>query len=126
MPEVKLVPEEMAVSAFRTFCYCAGVEPDFDKLGDEEQGRWMALARSCERTLEELDGKSFNIATEALADIWGGHKGFYERLPRDIQVAWMGTTRHLATLLESDEIDSLDTAERFWGEWAQKRRRNEY
>jgi hypothetical protein len=121
MAELKLGKDELAASAFRVFCYAGRVaEPDYDKLGDDEQRRWMNVGISAERVLEELDGKSFERATEAIFHLFAPELPF-SQIPVEIQWAWRATTRHLATILESDEIDSLASAERFWAEWARER-----
>jgi hypothetical protein len=121
MPELKLNPEELAMSGFRVFCAANGVlEPDWDNQSDEEQGRWLHMAKKAERVLESLDGKSFDLASRALCELWADGK-IYDGLDRGLQLAWNATARHLATIFNSDEIDTLEALERMWVEWARER-----
>lgn len=122
MAELKLSTEEMAMSAFRVFCYASGVaEPNWDHQSDEEQGRWLQMARRAERALESLIGKSYNQAARALCELWSDNPLIYEGLAYPLQLSWNATARHLAAVIDSDEIDSLDATERFWGDWARER-----
>lgn len=123
MPEVKLTIEETAVSAFRVYALASGVEeePSWDALSDADQQRWFVLARKSEALLEELDGQSFVTAAMALAKVWSGSEDFWARLPYVMQLAWNAVARHLAACMDSDEIDTLESLERFWGEWARER-----
>lgn len=121
-----LTPEEIAASAYRAFASAGNVEepPVWENEGYEMQAAWHAVALAAMAELPDFNGQPVHKAARWLASIWS--KGRlederYNALPTQLKLCWEAVTRHLATVLDSDELTDLAGLERSWAEWTRVR-----
>lgn len=124
--KIRFTPDEVAGSAYRVCTRCLGFEPgqfpEYDSLAHDEQKPWRMLARAADVLLEEHNGRPWPEAAEALWNrireygIQGELVGERERL------AWEATTRHLASLIQTDDDNfDLGAAEERWPAWVDRK-----
>ncbi len=124
--EIKLETPELAESAYKVFGSIIGERQVWEMMSLESQTPWMLVAQQARGLLESLEGNSFahcgyemmrlflpsEERTNALA-LWN-------TLPERARLAWEAVARHLAALMDSDEVDSLESAEALWPAWYEK------
>ncbi len=91
----------------------------WEHASDEEEARWQRVALHAEGLLLTLQGQRFDQIAPVLArSYWRDERP----LTSAETLAWEAAARHLATLLDADEIpEDLAKQEQSWAEWAQKR-----
>lgn len=125
MADLKLNLEETAATCYRAWHYAAAwKQQPWDHLSLDEQSLWLRMAKSCERIMELSEGKSYADAGESLAKVHCGDRDVvytvYTANSR-LKLAWQALARHLVTLMDSDDVESLDSLEQSWGPWAEER-----
>lgn len=124
--EIKLEPLELARSAFKVFCLVMGQAEDWDRASLERQQPWLLVGNQAGGLLERLEGNSFAHCGYELMRLHlapeerPGALTVWNTLPARARLAWEAVARHLATLLDSDEVTSLEEAEALWPAWAEK------
>jgi hypothetical protein len=110
--------EAVAVSAFNAWSYAQGLKsPNFDHLSIEDMGKWGRLANHAEQLLNSMEGKPLDVATSEVYKFWSREGGDYAKLNDWQKLHWQAVVRHLATLIDAEEIPDLQTLERSWGQW---------
>lgn len=125
MPEsLILIQEDLAQTCFRTWHLAGGVTSQpWEHLSLESQMPWLRLAKRAEEVLTRMEGSNYQSVGEELMRLAQG-EGEWRCSPRD-SIAWQGVARHLAALLDSDEIESgedLLELEASWSAWGEKKR----
>ncbi len=93
----------------------------FDHISDDDEARWQRLAIKAEELMTSLEGQNFEQVAYAVARAFLRVEGVLS-LDAKMQVAWGAVARHLAMILDSEEIPGdLQKQEEAWREWAKKR-----
>jgi hypothetical protein len=125
MPIETLTVEEIARSAYNACAHAAMVEdgPNWEGEGTDQQARWIYLARRAQEELPSFDGKKAPEAARWLYEQWARDAGAldWEHLALRLRLCWEAVARHLATLLDSDELEDMAALEHSWGEWTAAR-----
>jgi hypothetical protein len=121
--------EDMASSAFRTFAFAGNVEeePIWDHLSTDDQMRWRHLARQAEPVMLQLEGSPYRKVAEKLFLLFMRSEdvSVWESQEPRMKLIWQAISRHLAALLDSDDIEGPDHLERHWGEWVDSKMKGE-
>ncbi len=113
--------EAVAVSAYNAFCYAQGATPKFEHLSLEDTARWANLANKAEGAMAAFEGKPVDVAAAEVLKIWSRGTMDFKKQPVPWQLYWSAVTRHLATLVDAEEIPDLAGLERSWREWVEAR-----
>ncbi len=93
----------------------------FDHISDEDEARWQRLAIKAEERMLSLEGCGFDKVALELVRMWQRDDDI-KGIPHKSIVAWGAVARHLAMLLECEEVPpDLAKQEQAWAEWARKR-----
>lgn len=125
MPEQRsLTQEEIAQTTYRAWAHAWGAPvPPWETLSLEAQSTFLRLAKHAESAMTRLEGEGYTRVTDELMRLAHGEME-PSRSPRDL-IAWEAVARHLATLLDSDEVEgpeALGDLEASWAPWAARRR----
>ncbi len=92
----------------------------FNQISDEDEARWQRLALKAEGLLFALENSVFALVAVQVAHSW--HRTADVKLSPQELLAWEAVARHMAMLLECDEVPAdLAKQEQAWQEWAKKR-----
>jgi hypothetical protein len=93
----------------------------FEQVADEDEARWQRLALKAEEMMTSMEGMAFHQVGPTVAKTWMRESETPKLTPSEFW-AWQAVTRHLAMLLEADEIpDNLQAREESWKEWVLNR-----
>lgn len=140
---LKLDPEQLAQSAFRVWqsitggnASWVGQRPGLDLMPADVQEGWARIGSYAEGLLARLAAEGggsragvsyreagYHVMTLSLdrdrrkiaRDLWNQAMG------EQAQLAWEAVARHLAMVLNSDELGSLEEAEAIWPMWVTSR-----
>jgi hypothetical protein len=114
--------EAAAMSAWYAWAWAKGIaQPDLERADDEELARFGRLANKSENLLGSLEGLPVSDVSQKVYECWDMGRRSYDTLSDKEKIAWEAVTRHLATLIDADEIPDLRSLERSWAKWAEKR-----
>lgn len=123
MANVTLGVEETAASCYRAVRAASGsTQGEWDALSLEAQVPFLRTARHGPALLERLEGAGWReVARAVFAEACPEAEGAWEALPEPYKRAWEAGARHLAALLDADDIDNVEGLENSWREWAKRR-----
>lgn len=145
---LKLTSEQLAESAFRVWLSLTngpsvdgsagwvGQPPTLDLMPAATQESWLRLGQHSEALLAQLAsrgggsraGVSYQEAAYHVMVLFldkserPAAQSAWAVAGEATRLAWEAVTRHLAMVLNSDELGSLEEAEAIWSEWASKKR----
>jgi hypothetical protein len=109
-------------SAAHAWRAAMGLSPlPFEHLSIEDEERWLRLGKNAEEFLGALVDARFNQVGMNLARLWARSSEPLTLKDKE-QLAWEATARHMATLLDADQMPrDLEKLEQSWGPWTVNR-----
>ncbi len=123
MAKLEFNNERLAASIYRVWCGACGITLlngsaiSWDQLSFAEHDPWFAVARGAINTITACEGKTWREASESLARLCP-----LVVVPPDGRdmVAWQAVARHLVTLIDAEDVDSVADVEAYWVNWAKE------
>lgn len=123
MAELRLNGDELAATLYAAAAAARGGDaPPWEHLAHGAATPYLLAARQGPLRLGAMDGESYAAAAAAMYQICtGGEGSAWDALPPRSRLVYEAMARHLAAVLDCDELDSLESLERSWGPWAERR-----
>jgi hypothetical protein len=111
-----------AVSCYNVYAYAAGMtEPNFELLTEDSQSLWGRLATRAEILIDNGEGMKFHEIGKLVAHDWSRGQIPWDQVTDKQKLCWEAVARHLAYLINAEDIPDLQASERSWALWAQQK-----